>query len=146
MSLAPSSRSYEGQLLCYRPGYGWGWSRLDKGGDDACVDYAEVDRAGTFKIRVHRFFTYQGELRGIVGRVEQPGHMFDDMWAATWTMIVGEFDFTERLCHRWDIELGPVEPSGEDWPHIRDTSPVYSGYGILALAHGPTTRNSERPT
>lgn len=140
MSLPISSREYVGRLLCFKPGYGWGWSRLDKSGDEAFVDYAEVERAGSFYIRIHRFFRFQGELRGAVGRVEQPGHMFHGMWAATWTMLVGEFDFVEKLCHRWDIELGPVEPSGDDWPQIDGVSPAYSGYGILAVSQDALAR------
>lgn len=140
MSIPASSREYEGRLLFCKPGYGWGWSRLDKSDDDAFVDFAEVDRAGPFHIRVHRFFSFQAELRGIVGRVEQSGHMFDGMWAATWTMIVGEFDFVQKLCHRWDIELGPVEPSGDDRPEIRGASPIYSGYGILAVSQDALDR------
>jgi len=143
MSLPASSREYEGQLLCYKPGYGSGWSRLDKSGNDALVDYAEVEAAGVFHIRVGRFFFFRGELRGVVGRVEQPGHMFDGMWAATWTMLVGDFDFTRRLCPRWDIELGPIEPSGEDWPRIREASPVYAGTGILAASQDAVMRYLE---
>ena len=143
MSLATSSLSYEGQLLCYRPGYGWGWSRLDKSGDDVSVEYDEVESAGAFHIRVQRFFSFQGELRGIVGRVEEPGHMFNGLWAATWTMLVGDYDFVEKLCHRWDIELGPVEPSGDDWPQIRDASPIYSGYGVLAVSQDAVVRYFE---
>jgi len=140
MSLATSSRDYEGQILCYTPGYGWGWSRLDKSGDDAAVDYVEVDRAGPFHIRVHRLFSIQGELRGIVGRVEQPGHLFDGLWVATWTMMEGDFDFVSKLCLRWDIELGPVEPSGDNWPEFRDASPVFCGYGVLAVSHEAAAR------
>ena len=143
MSLAVSSRNYEGQLLCYQPGYGWGWYRLDKTGDDAVVDYAQVDRAGAFHIRVHRFFSIQAELRGIVGRVEHPDHMFDQMWTATWIMVVGEWDLTVRLCPRWDIELGPFEPSGDEWPQMREASPVYSGHGVLGVSRQALSRYFE---
>lgn len=145
MSLPPSSRDYEGQLLCYKPCYGWGWSVLNTSEADANVDYAQVDRAGAFHIRVHRFFSFKGELRGIVGRVEQTGHMFDGLWTTTWTMIVGDFDLTNNLCGRWDIHLGPCAPSGEDWPEMPDTSPVYNGYGVLAVSHSATAQESEGP-
>src|SRR4051812_13216729 len=87
VSLPESSRDNVGRLLCFGPLHGWGWFRLDTGGDKAPTDYGEIDTAGPFHIRVRRFFTFQGELRGIVGRVEQPGHLFDGWWAATWTML-----------------------------------------------------------
>ena len=93
MSLPQSSRDYEGQLLCFEPRYGWGWYRLGVSDGDRHLDCAEVDAAGPFHIRVHRFFDYEGEPRGLVGRVEQAGHLFDGLWAATWTMVVGAFDF-----------------------------------------------------
>src|SRR6267378_1969216 len=134
MSLDSKCLSFEGQLLCFKPGYGWGWSRLDKTDEFVGVDYAQVEQAGPFHIRVHHFFSFQGELRGLVGRVEQAGHLFDGLWVAVAQMIVGEFDFRERLCHRWDIELGSAQPSGDDWPHIRGVSPIYSGFGIVAVS------------
>lgn len=135
MSLPESVRGYQGQRLCFQPWYGWGWFRLDADGDKAPLDYGEVDRAGGFHIRVHRFFTFQGELRGLVGRVEQAGHLFDGLWAATWTMLVGDFDLTTHLCWRWDIELGPTEPTGDTWPAEPVTEPAYFGSGgVLAVS------------
>ncbi len=136
MSLPESTRDYEGQLLCFQPSYGWGWYRLDTDGSKGPIlDYTEIDQAGAFHIRVHRFFSFQGELRGIVGLVEQPGHFFDCLWATTWTMLVGDFDLTEKLCWRWDLELGPNEPSGDDWPSEPNSPPAYFGHGgVLAVS------------
>jgi hypothetical protein len=129
VSLPESIWDYQGELLCFRPFYGWGWWRLGDGGDKVSLDYEEVDRAGDFHIRVHRVFSFQGELRGILGRVEQPGHLFDGLWAATWTMIVGEYDLKDNLCARWDIELGSSEPGGGDWPAEPVAGPAYFGCG-----------------
>ena len=132
MSLPRSIRDYRGQLLCFGPMYGWGWFRLGAEGEKEPTDYAEVDRAGIFHIRVHRFFTFRGELRGVVGRVEQTGHLFDGLWATTWTMLVGEFDLTDNLCWRWDSEFGPDEPGGpseDDWPTEPVRNPAYFGFG-----------------
>src|SRR5262245_3162050 len=143
MSLPPSTRDYEGQLLCYEPRHGWGWYRLAVSDDNRFLDYAEVDAAGAFHIRVHRVFDIEGEPRGLVGRVEQPGHLFDGLWAATWTMIVGQFDLVERLCLRWDVELGPTEPKRDPWPEAPDTPPAYGGYGVLAVSHAAIKRFSE---
>jgi hypothetical protein len=135
VSLPESIRDYQGQLLCFGPQHGWGWFRLSAGGGKVSLDYGAVDSAGAFHIRVHRFFTFQGELRGIVGRVEQVGHLFDGLWATTWTMLVGEHDLTDNLCWRWDIELGVAEPSGDDWPAEPVTEPAYFGHGgVLAVS------------
>src|SRR5262245_30596232 len=81
VSLPESIRDYQGQLLCFEPRHGWGWFRLGEDGNKLSLDYATVDKAGVFHIRAHRFFAFQGEWRGIVGRVEQPGHLFDGLWA-----------------------------------------------------------------
>lgn len=127
--------------MCFAPRYGWGWSHRDSAGNDTPADYAEIDEAGEFHIRVRRFFAFQGELRGVVGQVEQSGHLFDGLWAVTWTMIVGEFDLTDRLCTRWDIELGLNEPSRDDWPV--SAAPVYCGFGgVLAASLGAIARYS----
>ena len=137
MSLPESSRDYIGQLLCFEPWHGWGWSHLDAAVGKVSTDYGAVDAAGSFHILVRRFFAFRGELRGVVGRVEQAGHLFDGMWAATWTMLVGEFDLVENLCWRWDIELGPSEPGGEEWPTEPSTPPAYFGTGgVLGVSQG----------
>lgn len=141
MSLPHSVREYEGQLVCFEPWHGWGWFRLGVNEEDHFLDYAIVDAAGVFHIRVVRFFDYEGEPRGLVGRVEQAGHLFDGLWAATWTMCVGEFDLVERLCARWDIELGPTEPRIEGWPIPPDTPPAFAGHGgVLAESHAAILR------
>ena len=132
MPLASKCLSFQGELGCFKPGYGWGWSRLDKTDEYVPVDYPQIEQAGLFRIRVHRFFSFQGELRGIVGLVEQPRHLFDGFWIVAAQMHGGEFDLTDKLCLRWDIELGPGTPTQEEWQHIRDVSPIYSGFGILA--------------
>ena len=131
-SLPPSSRSYEGQLLCFKPRYGWGWCY--GWNDHTHFDYARVDEAGAFHIRVHHFFSSRGELRGFIGRVEQLGHLFDGLWAVTWTLNVGEYNFTDKLCHRWDIELGTVEPNGDDWPVMPSGKLACIGYGVVAVS------------
>lgn len=135
MSLPESSLDHVGKLLCFKPMYGWGWFQLDSNREKAPTDYAPIDKAGDFPIRVQRFFSYQGELRGIVGRVEQTGHLFDGLWIVTWTMLVGEFDFTERLCWRWDSELSPHEPTIDEWPTAPEIQPAWFGFGgVLAVS------------
>jgi hypothetical protein len=68
--------------------------------------------------------------------------MFDCLWVVTWTMLVGEYDLTDNLCHRWDIELGTGEPVGDDWPVLPEGSGAYSGCGgILAVSHEAIARD-----
>jgi hypothetical protein len=60
-------------------------------------------------------------------------------------MITGEYDLETRLCLRWDIELGPTEPRGEDWPDSPDTPPAYGGHGgVLAVSHAAIRLFKER--
>jgi len=61
-------------------------------------------------------------------------------------MCVGEFDLVERLCDRWDIELGPTEPRIEaEWPIPPDTPPAFAGYGgVLAVSHAAIRAFRER--
>ena len=79
-------------------------------------------------------------------RVEGFNRAFDGLWAATWTMCVGEFDLVARLCARWDIELGPTEPRFEDeWPITPDTPPAFAGLGgVLAESHAAIRAFRER--
>ena len=145
MSLAPSILSLEGHLLCFEPRYGLGWYRLGVSDSESFLDYTEVATAGAFNIRVRRTFDFEGEPRGVVGRVEESGHLFDGLWAATWTMLVGEFDLDTRLCLRWDIELGPTEPRGDNWPSSPDTPPAYAGHGgVLAVSRAAIRVFTER--
>jgi hypothetical protein len=113
---------------------------------DRFLDYATIDAAGVFHIRVRRVFDVEGQPRGLVGQVEQVGHLFDGLWAATWTMCVGAFDLVERLCGRWDIKLGPTEPRIENgWPISPDTAPAFAGHGgVLAESHAAIRAFRER--
>ena len=63
--------------MCFEPWHGWGWYRLGVSEEDRFVDYATIDAAGVFHIRVRRVFDVQGQPRGLVGQVEQVGHLFD---------------------------------------------------------------------
>ena len=127
----PNPESYSGTLLYLKPGYGWGWHCAIGDGEPAPLDHAVIGRAGPFHIRVNRFFAFRNDLRGVVGRIEQEGHFLHGCWLSCADVLGGKHDFTERLSMRYDLSIGPIEPSGE-WPLARDCSPIYSGYGILA--------------
>jgi hypothetical protein len=129
MSIVAPPEKYVGQLLYLKPGYGWGWRGT---GDGEQVDYALIDAAGGCEVRVLWFFTWRDEVRGVVGKVEQSGHIFDNLWIVCGAMVKGEHDFTEHLCLRYDLELGSQEPGEDEWPRIVAGERSYAGYGILA--------------
>ncbi|MGI8549583.1 MAG: hypothetical protein ACR2PL_02130 [Dehalococcoidia bacterium] len=140
MAIVAPPEEYLGQLLYLRPGYGWGWRGAD---ESERVDYAPIDAAGGCQVRVSRFFTWRGEVRGVVGKVEQPGHIFHNLWIVCGAMIKGEHDFTEHLCLRYDLELGLQEPGEEEWPCIAAGKRHYAGYGILSATE-PHREASQR--
>lgn len=123
--------SYVGGLLYLKPGYGWGWHRADGSAAPVLFDYEIVDWAGPFHIRVNRFFVFRDELRGVIGMIEQEQHFLHGYWTACGEMSAGVHNFTEDLSIRCDLSIGSAEPSGE-WPLVRNCSPIYDGYGILA--------------
>jgi hypothetical protein len=129
MSIIVQPEKYLGQLLYLKPTYGWGWVGQ---ADNSRVDYASIDAAGGCQVRVLQFFTWRGEVRGIVGKVEQSGHLFDKLWIVCGAMVSGEHDFAEHLCRRYDLELGTQEPTQDEWPRIKPGERNYAGYGILA--------------
>jgi toxin ParE1/3/4 len=127
MGLDPSCFRYLDKLLAVRPIYGWGWSRIDA--PDIPVP-AEVNGVPfPFSVRVQRFFHYEQELRGAVGRIEEPGHLYDAMHLVFFTRLLGTFDLFEHAAH-CDIEIGSDEPTG-DWPEILTGAPIVRGYGIV---------------
>ena len=46
-------------------------------------------------------------------------------------MHIGEWDFKENLCWRYDLQIGQRPPEGE-WPRINKGSPLYFGHAIVA--------------
>jgi hypothetical protein len=130
---------YIGELLYFQPMYGWGWHYREPHADFVGFDFSCVHDAGVFAIRVREFFEFEGELRGIIGTVEQPRHHFHGLWVASYTMQVGEYDFQENLCARCDVEMGPCRPTLEtttredgvlvQWPEFSIESFAYLGNG-----------------
>jgi len=139
----PEPQNYIGTLLYLKPGYFWGWRCAEGGGAPAGLNYDIVDQAGPFHIRVNRFFVFRDELRGIIGTVEQENHFLHGYWVACGEMSAGIHNFTDELSIRCDLSIGPAEPSGE-WPLVRDCSPIYDGYGILAEDENSINRYWDR--
>src|SRR5262249_3351576 len=124
-----SSEKYVGALVCVRPTYGWGWHRADD--PTAKVDFTLIHSAGDFELRIEKLFSCGDELRGISGQAHATGHPFDEFRVVCATMLVGEYNLRDRLCVRWDLQIGKGEPQGE-WPEINSGGPSWGGYGIVA--------------
>ena len=92
-----------------------------------------IELASFFSVRVDRFFHFKGDLRGIVGTVTSVDHIFSSLNVVAAEMLVGEHDFTERLCYRWDLWIGPGEPTREEWPRIEGVG-VVDGYGTVGAS------------
>ena len=131
MGLDQTCTGYLHALLAVKPVYGWGWSRLDD--PDKPVDY-EVNGAPTpFHGRVRDFFSYRGELRGVVGRIEQTGHIYDGFWVVVSTRVTGIYNFTDNIPY-CDIQIGPNRPVGS-WPGFKSGAPIVGGYGFIGESH-----------
>ena len=124
MGLEISTLEYRGRQVVVKPVYGWGWSRLDA--PETPVP-AEVNGVPSpFRARIHEFFGFNRELRGVVARIEEPYHIYDGLWTVFYTRVGGTLDFTERLPY-CNIEIGVGAPIGE-WPEIVSGSPRIGGY------------------
>ncbi len=127
MGLEETCKTYLGELVAAKPEYGWGWTRLDA--PEIPVPNQINGVPFPFHCRIEKFFYFRGELRGFVGRVEQPEHIYAGFFVVVYTRIVGTFNFTDNLPH-CDIQLGADEPSGE-FPEFVSGSPLVNGYGVV---------------
>jgi hypothetical protein len=126
--LLDSCLAYVGREVCVLPTYGWGWHR-----DAECVgddDYSRIEAASFFTVRVERLFRFRDVMRGVVGVVTSPRHMFSGLHIIAAEMHEGEHDFEDRICWRYDLWLGPRAPSTDEWPTIEGPN-VLEGYGML---------------
>jgi hypothetical protein len=126
--IVPATDAFLGRHVLCEPYYGWGWIR----GDDRSVNAYDVAMAGgVFRSRVVTFFDLHGERRGFVGRVEEPGHPFDGLQVVVTAMAVGDYDFEDHPCPRYDVELGPVLPA-ELGDEMTTGAPRYAGHVFVA--------------
>lgn len=128
--------AYAGRMLIVEPHYGYGWTHQT---GSPLPAGAVPD---PFQARVVRVYSYQGERRGIVARVTQPGFAYDGYWLVSMTRHIGTWNFTDRPAH-YNLLLCPEEPSqgpdadasqpGGQWPawDLRG-QPVASGFGRIA--------------
>jgi hypothetical protein len=122
---------YIGELLWIRPYSGWGWAHYVEG-NKVPVDYSVIDAAGPFQIRIDQFFVSHRQVRGVLAQVAQPGHLFHGLYVVGATMVVGEWNFTDKLCWRYDMEIGSTPPQLGEWPRIVEGRSIWRGHGIIA--------------
>jgi len=131
MGLIIETKGHVGELVTVTPQYGYGWVRYENSPDGVPVDYQIIQAAGIFGVRIIRFFSFKGELRGFCGKVEMPGQMFDGLWVICSTRTGGDFDFEKRVCPGYDVQLGSAEPDQAEWPKIPQQHLSYAGYGSV---------------
>lgn len=124
MGLDESCKPYLGSLVAVKPVYGWGWSRLDAPEIPVPAEVNGVPRS--FHCRIKGFFYFQHELRGAIGTIVEPQHLYDGLWSVFSTRWVGNYDFTDNLPY-CDLQIGSVIPVGE-WPDFTSGSPIINGY------------------
>lgn len=138
MGLKIEPEEFLNRLVLVQPQYGWGWSLLDGQTQDAApIDFQSIHDAGAFRIKIKRFFSYNNELRGFCGKIEEPRHKFDGLWIVCSTRVVGDFNFTDNPCPGYDVQISSVEPQGIEWPKIPQGNPLYMGYGSVNLQELP---------
>ena len=126
MGLADDCRRYVGRRVWITPFYGYGWSRLGPGAPPLSQEAA----AGPppFHARLSEFFEHDGELRGAIAIIEEPGHRYDGFRTVFSTRHAGDFDFIERV-GSYNIEIGP-DIHVAAWPHVAG-SPALMGFAEI---------------
>jgi hypothetical protein len=130
MALEASCQSYVGSLIAVKPVYGWGWTRHDAPEIPVPDEVNGVPHR--FHCRVIEFFYFRDQLRGAVGKVEEPGHLYGGLWIVFSTRVVGIYNFTDRVPY-CDLQIGTVAPAGE-WPEFNSGSPIVNGYGFVGAS------------
>ena len=90
---------------------------------------------GPVHVRVECFFVWRGDLRGFVGAVEEPGHLFDGLLIVCYLRITGEHDLETNLCIDFGVELGagPVLVN-DGWPGFERRKTSFMGHGTVAAS------------
>ena len=140
MGLDLSAETYRGRLLAVKPVYGWGWSRLDA--PEIPVPAQTNGVPHSFHCRIQHFFSFYGELRGAVGVIEEPGHIYDGLCVVFSTRVMGMHNFIDSLTY-CDMHIGLGAPVGE-WPAFVSGSPIVNGYGFVGESLKAIEENDAR--
>lgn len=61
--------------------------------------------------------------------IQEPSHIYDELWVVFSTRVIGTYDFINNLPY-CDVQIGPDAPVGE-WPEFLSGSPIVNGYGFV---------------
>jgi len=131
MSLHHSCEEYRNRSVIVKPIYGWGWSST---GDPPMPVPAEINGVPRpFSLIIRDFYRFEGELRGVIGIIKEPGHVYDRCWANLSLRVGWECNFTDEMGY-YDLEIAQPEPirGQKGWPEFPAGVPVVNGYGIVA--------------
>jgi hypothetical protein len=135
-TLEAACEQYVGRTVIVEPHYGFGWAHPSGG------PFGHGGAPPPFHLRIERVYSYQGNRRGVVARVTEPGFVYDGFWLVSMTRHLGVWNFTDRpatynllLCPDEPVEGKPQDRPeySELWPvwHLRG-QPQASGYGRIA--------------
>ena len=118
---------YIGRLLYLEPTERPGWKQLNVSDNPA----ESPQPPDGFGVRVRYFLTLRSDNAwcGLVGTVEQEGHLFDRFWIGCVVNYQGYPNFIDRLRNSW-CRIGPDRPK-EPTLYIPSGLPFYEGSGIL---------------
>lgn len=120
---------YIDRLLYLEPSERANWKQGTA--QDSVADVSHPQVVSGFHVRVKYFLTLHREnaWNGLVGTVEQEGHLFDRLWFGCSTTYQGYPNFTDRLRRSW-CRIGPGRPR-EPAFYIPSGLPFYEGQGVL---------------
>lgn len=97
---------YRGGFLRSSPMYGWGWNETDDHGNESSLDFAVVELAGPFEVRIRGFIMDRlNECIGFAGEVVDENHWLRGYWAVMTCAHVGQFDLINNPPFCMRVEL-----------------------------------------
>jgi CAAX protease family protein len=133
LGLSEDSLQYVGRLVMVWPYSGWGEPTVDRMNSGRFP--REVSPPTPFNARVVQLLDHQGELRGAVAVIEEPGHPYDG-WQVTFnTRYPGEYDFHSRI-GVYNVSIGRVV--APDTPWLATGPGAIAGSGQVSLPVTPT--------
>lgn len=129
---------YLGKRLFVLPYYGHGW-----GFEDGTLNSHPADSIGPepFNLVVTELVYRQSQIVGAIGKVQEPQHKYDGMWAAFCQRLVGDFNFTSApgQCLIWIGRDKPIAKADSSsavyyWIEQDATPPKLVGFGVVATS------------
>lgn len=87
-ALSEECDRHVGTVLRVHPDYGYGWTHPDGS------PFASHEAPQPFEIHVDEIYEYDGQRRGLVGRVTRESFYYDRFWIVSMTRHQGAWNFT----------------------------------------------------